>query len=116
MRYMKTSIRSILVWPRPCIPFSSCNAGVFGGSHSEHYPVVAFYTRPAIAEVILTCTQEAQIGLETSERGYLIAYADDIRALRQFAGMLMDKRKLFRSPRISRTSKPDRKSDQGSLF
>ena len=28
-----------------CIPFTSCNAGAFGGSHNEQYPLVAFYMR-----------------------------------------------------------------------
>jgi hypothetical protein len=29
-----------------CLPFSSCNAGAFGGHHYEIYPIVAFYARP----------------------------------------------------------------------
>jgi hypothetical protein len=99
-----------------CIPFSSCNAGVFGGGHhNEHYPVVAFYACPAIAEMILTCAEEARIGLETSDQGFLIAYADDIRAMRRFASLLIENRTL-RATRNSRKVKTKRASDQGSLF
>jgi hypothetical protein len=99
-----------------CIPFSSCNAGALdGGHHNEHYPVVAFYARPAIAEIILTCVEEAQIGLEMSDQGFLVAYADDIRAMRRFATVLMENKKL-RASRTSRKVKTNRDSGQGSLF
>ena len=28
-----------------CIPFTSCNAGTFGGSHAETYPLVGSFAR-----------------------------------------------------------------------
>jgi hypothetical protein len=86
-----------------------------GGHHNEHYPVVAFYARPAIAEIILTCVEEAQIGLETSDQRFLVAYADDIRAMRRFATVLMENKRL-RASRTSRKVKTKRDSGQGSLF
>ena len=73
-----------------CIPFSSCNAGAFGGQHAEHYPVVAFYARPAVAELILTCAEEIGVGLNMTDTGALITYADDIRSMRAFGAKLIE--------------------------
>lgn len=79
-----------------CIPFTSCNGGAFGGSHREEYPLVAFFARRNAAEQILEAATEAAIGLKNGPSGCLIAYADDIRELRQFAKTLLTRRKSFR--------------------
>jgi hypothetical protein len=97
-----------------CVPFSSCNAGAFGGRHVERYPVAAFYARPATAKAILNCAEEAQIGLRTSDDGHIVVYADDIRCLRRFAAEVIEEKERFsraRPPRKgSSRAKPKRAS------
>jgi hypothetical protein len=70
-----------------CVPFSSCNAGAFGGDHQERYPLVAFYAPTNAVELLLSAATEAEIGLDGGD--YLVAYADDIRKLSGFAWALM---------------------------
>jgi hypothetical protein len=82
-----------------CIPFSSCNGGVFGGHHAEVHPVVAFFSRPPIAALLLECAEEAQSGLCNSA-DCLLAYADDIRAMTRFAAAITSRSKAFRKIRI----------------
>jgi hypothetical protein len=98
-----------------CIPFSSCNAGVFGGHHRESHPLVAFYARRPIAELVLACAYDSIAGLQTNENGCLVAYADDIRVLRQFAKILIQRRNLFRDLRTPRKPKGDKGPDSGQL-
>ena len=88
-----------------CVPFSSCNAGAFGGDHNEVYPVVAFFARPITADLLLLCAHEANIGLEVTDRGCVVAYADDIRAFRSFATAIIDRRAAFRALRNPRSVK-----------
>ena len=94
-----------------CVPYSSCNAGAFGGHHVERHPVVAFYARPATAKALLAFAEEAQIGLQTSKDGHIIVYADDIRSLRHFAEKLIEKKEHFQRLRPTRKrgsrSKPE---------
>lgn len=80
-----------------CLPFTSCNAGAFGGSHREEHPLVAFFARKSAAELILESAVEADIGLRNGPGGCLIAYADDIRNVRSFAGSMLKRRRLFTS-------------------
>jgi hypothetical protein len=88
-----------------CVPFSSCNAGAFRGHHYEIYPLVAFFARPLMVDVLLLCAREANTGLEVGERGCVVAYADDIRAFRSFAMALTAHRAAFRALRNPRSVK-----------
>jgi hypothetical protein len=72
-----------------CVPFSSCNGGAFGGSHHEWYPVVAFYGRAAMAELLLECAETSGVGLCNEDGGHLIVYSADIRHMRAFAQALI---------------------------
>jgi hypothetical protein len=103
-----------------CIPLSSCNAGAFGGQHAARHPVVAFYARPAIAQAILTCAEQTQVGLETDRQGFLIVYSDDIRALRRFAAALIEHKETFRGLKPTRKKSTRKRRaprpQQGSLF
>lgn len=72
-----------------CVPFSSCNAGAFGGSHQEVFPLVAFFARRTTAAQILQTAAEAGVGLKNGLRGSLIAYAGDVRNFRAFAERLL---------------------------
>jgi hypothetical protein len=85
-----------------CLPFSSCNAGAFGGRHQEAYPVVAFYTRPQMVDLLLASAAAAEIGLEGGCYGYVVAYADHIYEFRRFAESLINKRSSFRAIRTPR--------------
>lgn len=78
-----------------CVPFSSCNGGAFGGTHSEIYPLIAFFARPPAATVLLPLVEEIGVGLENGDNGCLIAYANDIRKFPNFAASIIRERKVF---------------------
>jgi hypothetical protein len=78
-----------------CIPFSSCNAGTFGGYHHEDYPLVAFYARPPALDLLLACAEKAGIGLVAENTGELVAYAADVLHMRAFANALIQSRNDF---------------------
>jgi hypothetical protein len=97
-----------------CIPFSSCNGGAFGGRHQEIYPVVAFYARPQMLELLIASAEEADVGLEGGE--YLVAYANDVRKMHAFAESIIRRRSQFRAIRIgSRRSKEHPTQQQNNL-
>jgi hypothetical protein len=85
-----------------CVPFSSCNAGAFGGSHHELYPVVAFYGRPEMLVLLLECAEVSGVGLCNENGGGLVVYAADIRHMRAFAHALIQRRAASRALRFSR--------------
>ena len=83
-----------------CVPFSSCNGGAFGGSHYEGHPVVGFFGRPEMAELLLHCARESDAGLRDDYFGVLVVCADDIRKMRMFADAVIRRRASFRQLRI----------------
>jgi hypothetical protein len=85
-----------------CLPFSSCNAGAFGGRHHESYPLVAFCARPQTLGLLLECAVAAGIGLVIEETGELVAYATDVRQMRAFGNALISRRADFRAIRTSK--------------
>jgi len=85
-----------------CIPFTSCNAGTFGGGHAEAYPLVGFFARLQQVELLLRAATEAGVGLENGDGGCLVVYANDVRTLRLFAVALVRERKAFDSVRVAR--------------
>jgi hypothetical protein len=85
-----------------CVPASSCNAGTFGGSHHELYPLVAFYARKETVVHLLSCAEEAEIGLEGTDYGAIVAYADGVPAMRRFAASLIRSSSLFNSIEFSK--------------
>ena len=94
-----------------CIPFSSCNAGVFGGQHQEKYPLIAFYARAQMVDLLLTSAEESEIGLRGDE--YVIAYSDDIRKFGRFFRSLVSRRSQFSALRArERKRKIQVKSEQ----
>jgi len=96
-----------------CLPFSSCNAGAFGGSHHERYPLVAFYAREQSLGLLLECAVTSGIGLVVEETGEVVAYAADIRHMRAFANILVSKRADFRSIRSPRASHTGSRLERG---
>lgn len=71
-----------------CIPFTSCNGGVYGDYHREHYPLVGFYTRPKTAPTLLKASAEADISI-TSD-GVVFAFSDNVRSMVSFARSLLE--------------------------
>ena len=90
-----------------CIPFTSCNAGAFGGHHAEEYPIVAFYAKMELIPLLLECVEEAGTGLVNTELGSLITYADDIRKMRRFANAIIERSSAFRNLRFNSRFKND---------
>ena len=98
-----------------CIPFSSCNAGAFGGSHHEIYPCVVFYARIEIVDILLQCAEIAEIGLILNEEyGHLLLYSDDIVKMRIFANSMIEHRSALRKSHIHK--KDSRIHDPDNLF
>jgi hypothetical protein len=93
-----------------CVPFSSCNAGAFGEPHQEKYPLVAFYARAQAVDLLTVSAEEAGIGLEGNE--YLVAYADDVRRIREFARSLIRRSPLFGGIRTRRSPRPKSKINE----
>lgn len=95
-----------------CVPFASCNAGAFGGRHQERYPLVAFFARPPMLDLLLDAAAAADAGLEIGDGGGLVAFADDVRSLRSLAAELIARRAAFRAVRLR---SPRRRSDSVQL-
>lgn len=97
-----------------CIPCSSCNAGAYGGSHYEQYPVVAFFAKPPQVDLLLRCAEEANVGIENDASGIVTAYADDIRNMRVFANALIRDKTLFRTVARTRVANVDDEIERAS--
>jgi hypothetical protein len=88
-----------------CVPFSSCNAGTFCGHHQEVYPLVAFFAKAPMIDLLLRAATEAEIGMGNHLFGCLVAYADDVRKVRGFAERLIAMRSLFQGLRARKISR-----------
>lgn len=103
-----------------CVPFSSCNGGSFGGKHHERYPLVVFYAPAQTVGLLIAAAEEAGIGLEGGE--HVVAYADDVRNIVQFARSLISRSSQFTAgrrrenrKRVPLATKLQVKTDQLSL-
>lgn len=93
-----------------CIPFSSCNAGAFGGSHDEVFPYVAFYARMKAIDLLLQCAETAEVGLILREDvGCLVLYSDNINKMRIFANSLIENSSAFRKLKTHKKKSPSHK-------
>ena len=82
-----------------CAPISSCNGAP---GHGEYYPIVVFFSRlPRIAD-LLESASEAGCGLENSDDGTLVVYAETVKGLLDFARELIARRKTLKSLRKTR--------------
>ncbi|MGJ0427303.1 hypothetical protein [Methylocystis sp.] len=77
------------------IPVSSCNAGAFGGQHQSRYPYVAFFLPKALAQEILLCAEESNVGLLCDGNGVIQIYGQGEMDLVRFAETAWDR---FRNP------------------
>lgn len=102
-----------------CIPFSSCNAGAFGGSHAEAYPLIAFYARRKHVNLLIDLAESAAAGLESDSHGFLVVYSNDVRVMRTFATILINARQSFQAVRgrpAKKTSHTREKDQQHTLI
>lgn len=79
------------------IPVTSCNAGCFGGSHREPFPLVGFWWRRSKLPLLRECAKQAQISLWLHHRGELVAGARTIRRMSRFAAALLARREDLES-------------------
>jgi hypothetical protein len=70
-----------------CIPFTSCNGGVYGDYHREHYPLVGCYARPNVIPALLEAATEADSSV-TSDSAVFV-FSDNIRSMLTFARSLL---------------------------
>mgnify|MGYP001156573155 CR=1 FL=1 len=68
-----------------CIPYTSCNGGVFGGTHAADRLMVGFYMRPAHVEIVREASRSAGVGLTNDRCGGVYVVADDPRSMIAFA-------------------------------
>lgn len=64
---------------------SSCNAGGFGGRHTEHFPMVVMYLPRRLAPEVLAVAQAAQVGLDMTAGGLVRLYGGGDHDLHRFA-------------------------------
>ena len=81
------------------IPFTSCNAGAFGGWHPEDYPLVVFCAHPDAVDLLMECAEYANVGLQNTSGAYgpITVYADDVRKFSVFADAIFERRAGFAS-------------------
>jgi len=85
-----------------CIPCCSCNAGAYGGSHKEDFPLIAFFAPRQTTHLLLECAEEAGSGLENGDYGTLLAYSNDIWKIREFGRILIKRHSQFESQKEPR--------------
>ena len=78
-----------------CIPISSCNASAFGGHHHEDHPLVAFYLQPTILSILVSCAQDAGVGLSNGSDGAALVYSSEIQSMMRFAECLIKRQAEF---------------------
>lgn len=98
-----------------CAPFSSCNGGAFDEGHHESYPLVSFYVRPPLVPSLLSCAEEAKIGL-LDYAGALQVYARQITQMIDFAEVLYRRRRELAAIRLLPGRVASRDDRQLSLF
>lgn len=96
-----------------CAPFTSCNGGAFGGRHHEYYPLVVFFSRPALAPLLLACAEEADVGL--IEREGVVVYARTIGAMMKFGAALHRRRDEIGRLKVLAPSGEAEDADDGQL-
>ena len=70
-----------------CLPFTSCNGGVFGGSHSFAVPHVCFFAQGEHLDALEPLAERAGVSLSEDSReiGAVVASSEKIEAMRAFA-------------------------------
>jgi hypothetical protein len=84
-----------------CLPFYGCNAGAFGGDHSDSYPLVCFFCREEIFPFIRSAAEKAGAGLEYNHAGGVTAFGTNVGTLISMASALHDLRSNIDGVRIA---------------
>jgi hypothetical protein len=87
-----------------CVPIMSCNAGAFGGRHSEVAPVIGFYARGAAAPLLVAIAAEAGVLLRNHRYGDLAVEATTIDHMHAFGRSLFERRTEFMALRLPRAT------------
>ena len=95
-----------------CLPYYSCNGGAFGGHHNDSHPVVAFFCRSSILDLIVKAAEMANAGLEHNWSGGLSIYGESVGALLATASAVYSRRKPITAVRL-RQAKIIHQSDNG---
>jgi len=82
-----------------CAPFTSCNGGAFDGGHHESYPLVCFYARPPLVACLVSCAEEAEVGI-IDYGGALQVYSRQITGMLDFAETLYRRRRELAGLRL----------------
>ena len=77
------------------IPVSSCNAGCFGGWHSEPFPLVSFWWPRSKLPILRECAKRVQVSMWPHHRGELVVGAKTIRRMSDFAGVILECQNKF---------------------
>jgi hypothetical protein len=73
------------------VPFSSCNAGGFGGRHVARFSYVAFYLPQDLADSVLSIATAADVGLDIVEDGIGRVFGRTDYDLHRFASMALER-------------------------
>jgi hypothetical protein len=74
------------------VTVTSCNAGGFGGRHTEAFPLVVFYLPQAAADEVMAVAQTADVGLDMTEGGLVRLYGRTDFDLHRFAEIALARR------------------------
>lgn len=99
-----------------CLPFYSCNGGAFGGHHNDEYPVIAFFCRPQLAEVIVNAAKASSAGVENNGLGGLTIYGESVDTLLKMAFALYSNRSAIAKVRVRSERTISLLTAQGALF
>ncbi len=73
-----------------CIPFWSCNGGVFGGDHSSPVPIVRFFAKAEHITMLAAAAESSGAKLHQDEHGRCAVSAEGVDVMRAFALALRD--------------------------
>lgn len=71
-----------------CIPISSCNGGVMGGTHSLPHPWIVFHAPVATIDQLLSAAVGAGVGLVNNDGGMLELYSGSVSNFNEMATVL----------------------------
>lgn len=68
-----------------CVPISSCNGGVVGGSHSLPHPWIIFHAPLAVIDQLIVAAKAANVGLLNNDGGMLELFSGNVFSFNQMA-------------------------------
>lgn len=68
-----------------CVPISSCNGGVVGGSHSLPHPWIIFHAPLAVIDQLIVAAKAANVGLLNNDGGMLELFSGNVFSFNEMA-------------------------------